>query len=521
MARPPIGVDTIQATEAGGASGVLTAWIVVASAGVAMLGFHWDIAWHTVYVRDRFATWPHLLILGSLAGGLVAASLRRRPARGTARPSWVAVIRGNRGAALALTATMATILALNVDDWWHVLFGFDITLWSPPHLVLSLGFLMMLLGGLTELADRGTDRRLLACVPGLMVATASLLVLEFELGFLHYDMHWEPLALAAMMGAGLALAHGVSALAWAGTIAGAAAVAARLTGLALNAVAGVALPTPPVGLIAAGFAFDVGRRWLRRRGLATGPSAAAAAVIAWLPMLAVTVAHRRLFGRTWWTSALVPRALVFGVVGAALGAAAGMWLARFARAAEAPQPASADPVRGRLRRAVRPVVAGLVVTAVIGLTGRVVLDDWSPDAVVAELARQDGDLVLTIPGATAADWAGVIGGRADRPERTEWLGSLAWSDGAFRGPAPSAGFIWEGIWFQGANRAWKTTRVRGHTAGVVMLERDAFRPQGAPPVAAVDVAASYAVLVVLVTAQVGLVAARQSPRRRRWTGGGP
>jgi len=505
---------------------VLAARIVVASAGMAMLGFHWDIAWHTVYVRDRFATWPHLLILGSLAGGLVAASLRRRSARGSARgsarPSGVAGIRDNRGAGLALTATIATILALNVDDWWHVLFGFDITLWSPPHLVLSLGFLMMLLGGLTELADRGTDRRLLACIAGLMVATASLLVLEFELGYLHYDMHWEPLALAAMMGAGMALAHGLSDLAWAGTIAGAAAVAARLTGLTLNAITGVALPTPPIGLIAAGIGFDVARRWLRRRGLAAGPSAAAAAVIAWMPMLAVTMAHRRLVGRTWWTTAVIPRALVFGIVGAALGAAVGLWLARFARASAGPsQPSTAAPVGGRLRRAVRPVVAGLSVTAVIGLTGQVVLDESSPDMVVAELARQDGHLVLTIPGATAADWAGVIGGRADRPERTVWLGSLAWSDGAFRGPAPSAGFIWEGIWFQGANRAWKTTRVRGHTAGAVMLERDAFRPQGAPPVAVVDVAASYAVLAVLVTAQVGLVAARQPPRRRRWTRGGP
>jgi hypothetical protein len=46
---------------------------------------------------------------------------------------------GSRGFHLAAWGMAVTVLAAPIDDLWHRLFGIDVTLWSPPHLMGILG----------------------------------------------------------------------------------------------------------------------------------------------------------------------------------------------------------------------------------------------------------------------------------------------------------------------------------------------------------------------------------------------
>lgn len=508
MTSPTLSDQTTPATEDATRSRV-PALLVIGSAMVAMFGFHWDIAWHSDFIRERFLTVPHLVIMTGLAGALAAAWIRARQ-RGERRIMEAA--RQDRGAMLSLIAVLATAVTLNVDNWWHLLFGFDLTLWSPPHLVLSLGFLCLLLGGLREAASLGLDRRLQAAVPGFMFATATLLVFEFELGFLHYDMQWEPLALALFTGAMLSIAAGVGRLRWAGTIAGAAALAARLVGLAINAAMGAPPPfPPPVGILLAGITFDLVRRSATLRDRAPAVVNGLALAAASLVMTGTTAAARFVLGRTWWAPPVVLIGMTVGVLACLAGAWVGTRAARFVTASSA-----LPPERSRWRRYATAAVAGAAATALIGTTGLAVLDTTSPNYLQATLARDGDTVTVTVEGATSRDWMTLIGGHSDSPDRTTWLTSMHQSGETFTAQVPAEDLTWLGVWFQAANRAWVNPRVLDAT-GPIVLERDAFRTRESPPINGADVVISYVLILVLVTGQVGYIAMCQ-PRRSRLRG---
>jgi hypothetical protein len=136
-------------------------WALLAGNLVAGWGVQWDIQWHVQVGRDSFWIAPHVMTYGGVAlvvlvsfsvlardtfRQLVAgrASMRRpvapmgRPVApvGTAR---VAGLTGTPGFYLAACGIALTVLAAPIDDLWHRLFGIDVTLWSPPHLLGLFG----------------------------------------------------------------------------------------------------------------------------------------------------------------------------------------------------------------------------------------------------------------------------------------------------------------------------------------------------------------------------------------------
>lgn len=119
---------------------------------VALLGMLWDIALHIGVGRDEgpLANPAHYLILfglfGVFAGGVLACSmpLDERPG-----PAAVRFVRGwdvPVGGILLTVAGFYALLGFPLDDVWHRLFGQDVTLWGPTHLMLITGAGLSIIG---------------------------------------------------------------------------------------------------------------------------------------------------------------------------------------------------------------------------------------------------------------------------------------------------------------------------------------------------------------------------------------
>jgi hypothetical protein len=151
-------------------------WVLLAVKIVGGWGLTWDIQWHVRIGRDSFWIPPHLMIYASVvlalavSFGILALDTRRALA-GQPRPGTLRVlgITGSRGFHLAAWGMAVVILAAPIDDLWHRLFGLDVTLWSPPHLLGLFGSLVNTLGCLviaTEVYPPRTRARLAALIVG-------------------------------------------------------------------------------------------------------------------------------------------------------------------------------------------------------------------------------------------------------------------------------------------------------------------------------------------------------------------
>src|SRR5882724_217165 len=89
--------------------------------------------------RDSFWIPPHLMIYSSVTIGLVLVG-------GVLAYEWLRGIATTRGFHLAALGLVLVVLAAPIDDLWHRLFGLDVTLWSPPHLLALFGSAVSTLG---------------------------------------------------------------------------------------------------------------------------------------------------------------------------------------------------------------------------------------------------------------------------------------------------------------------------------------------------------------------------------------
>jgi hypothetical protein len=143
-------------------------WALLAAKLIGGWGVGWDIRWHLTIGRDSFWIAPHVMTYASVVvacaislGVLVAETWRAR--HGDPSPGTVAIVglRGTRGFHLAWWGMAIVILAAPVDDLWHRLFGLDVTLWSPPHLLGLAGSQVSNLGAMLialEVHDAGRAR---------------------------------------------------------------------------------------------------------------------------------------------------------------------------------------------------------------------------------------------------------------------------------------------------------------------------------------------------------------------------
>jgi len=120
-------------------------WVLLAANLLAAWGVQWDIQWHVLIGRDSFWIPPHVMTYSGVAlivlasFGVLARDTLRYFGAAPAGTQRIFGLTGTRGFLLAAGGIALTVLAAPIDDLWHRLFGIDVTLWSPPHLLGLLG----------------------------------------------------------------------------------------------------------------------------------------------------------------------------------------------------------------------------------------------------------------------------------------------------------------------------------------------------------------------------------------------
>jgi hypothetical protein len=151
-------------------------WALLAAKLVAGWGVRWDIQWHVQIGRDSFWIPPHVMTYAGVTAtvlvsfGMLAWETLRGRERGGLR---ILGLVGPRGFHVAAWGIAITVLAAPIDDLWHRLFGLDVTLWSPPHLLGFVGAAVNSVGCLLiarEVYAEGSRARIAAVV----VAAATL-----------------------------------------------------------------------------------------------------------------------------------------------------------------------------------------------------------------------------------------------------------------------------------------------------------------------------------------------------------
>src|SRR4051794_7858291 len=120
---------------------------------VAVFGMYWDISIHIDDGRDPgpLANPAHYFILfglmGVMAAGIFGIALNRKPLR-----SSISVIglgdHAPAGAVIVAACGAFSLTAFPLDDVWHRIFGQDVTLYSPTHLMLITGASLSTFGAL-------------------------------------------------------------------------------------------------------------------------------------------------------------------------------------------------------------------------------------------------------------------------------------------------------------------------------------------------------------------------------------
>jgi hypothetical protein len=184
-------------------SRLVLGYVVLAAVLIFILGGAWDIQWHTDVGRDRTFTTPHLFLLGGVALSGTAALIailvesvwaRRSPGVAASSTPFLGYFRGPLGAYLAGFGALASTVAFPLDDYWHRLYGIDVTLWAPFHVMILTGAALAGLGATYVLAltthgaaADGAPGLALAARVGTTLSLASLLSLLLTFAIQAYD----------------------------------------------------------------------------------------------------------------------------------------------------------------------------------------------------------------------------------------------------------------------------------------------------------------------------------------------
>jgi hypothetical protein len=204
-------------------------WCMLVAITSEMIGAYWDVAWHQTIGRDTFWTPAHLAIqlcgvLGGLTAGflILSTTFGHSPAAYQRRAASVTIwgFRGPLGAFIAAWGGFAMMTSAPFDNWWHNAYGLDVTILSPPHVLLmsgsiaiDIGTLILISGAMNRFHGdlRAKFRRLFLYVGGIIVMHGCFLITEYTgSGALHSATAYLAVSVAvpvALMGVARASEH--------------------------------------------------------------------------------------------------------------------------------------------------------------------------------------------------------------------------------------------------------------------------------------------------------------------------
>jgi hypothetical protein len=390
---------------------------------IAVLGMYWDIGYHVDHGRDEgVLTVPHLLIVVGLQGIVVSALLhvvlRGKGGRGDRRIRGLG-LRLSPGGVVMLVCGSVALIGFPLDAIWHALFGEDVTLWGPTHLLMiggaglsTLGLWMVVRQGLEVGRPRRVARRVHARVTGALLIGLSTFQAEFDFGVPQFQLLFQPVLIAFAAACALVCARSLlgpwgafRALAMFLVIRGALA-------LLVGVVAGYTTPHFPLYVAEAAVVEVAALAFARRPfafALVAGAGVGTAGFAAEWAWSHVWMPH------PWPASMLgaaLPLALVAGVAGAILGARISQSLAL------------AGSERARLAPIPGPAVAGaaVAVLAVLAIPLPRTGGDGTRAAIVPRTAGPGAvDLAVTLDppdAARGAQWFEVLSWQGRTPGRT-------------------------------------------------------------------------------------------------------
>jgi hypothetical protein len=201
--------------------------LAIISLITALFGLYWDVSLHIDRGRDPgvFSNPSHWFILAGLYGifsaGFYAICLGREERTDRCGPTAIRITEdwyAPLGGVLMCATGLFSLVAFPLDDFWHRLFGQDVTLWGPTHLMLIGGAVMTLLAIAVIQAEvvramktAGVMHKELAWVrhlrvvwlPGGLLVGMSTFQGEYDFGVPQFQMIYHPMLI--MLAAGLTL----------------------------------------------------------------------------------------------------------------------------------------------------------------------------------------------------------------------------------------------------------------------------------------------------------------------------
>jgi len=188
--------------------------LFIATLICALFGFIWDVSLHIGKGRDPgpLANPAHYFILFGLfllfiAGCLACVLPYDKPGQSAVRitKDWYAPV----GGLLMAGCGMYALLGFPLDDIWHRIFGQDVTLWGPTHLMMiggagfsTLSALMLNHEGLKAMGDDaptgGVFVKFIQYLGfGGVLIGLSVFQIEFDFGVPQFRQVFEPMLIAA------------------------------------------------------------------------------------------------------------------------------------------------------------------------------------------------------------------------------------------------------------------------------------------------------------------------------------
>jgi hypothetical protein len=405
--------------------------LAIISLITAVFGLYWDVSLHIDRGRDPgvFSNPSHWFILAGLYGifaaGWFSICLSREDLPDRPGPTAIRITRdwyAPLGGLMMCGAGAFSLLGFPLDDFWHRLFGQDVTLWGPTHLMLIGGAAMTLIGiaiiqvevrravrasGLPDRELRWVRHLRHVWLPGGLLVGLSTFQGEFDFGVPQFQLIYHPMLVMLAAGVGL-----VATRVWLGPGRALGAVAffiamRGLLALGVHDSLGQSLPHFPLYIAEALLVEGVAVVVSPKRPLAFG--AAAGALIG-----TVGLAAEWGWSHVWmpipWPAEILPETIALGFAMAVAGSLVGAWVgARLG----SERIEYSRPLRWTALTAAVAVFAMLAFPLVTrtpsGLSGRVTLRDVSsgPDrAAMATVTIRPRDAAEHATWFTGTAWQG-------------------------------------------------------------------------------------------------------------------